>query len=67
MAKEEKIDLDAFFEEMVSLVNERLKKQELVIGNLRKDVNKLKNSISLLNRSSSLKIDKSVLKILKGK
>lgn len=67
MTEEEKIDLDAFLGEMVSLVNERLKKQELVIEGLRRDVDKLKKSISLLNKGSSLKIDKSVLKVLKGK
>lgn len=66
MAKEEKIDLDAFLEEMVSLVNERLKKQELIINGLRKDVNKLERSIYSPNKTGSLKIDKSVLKVLKG-
>lgn len=67
MAEEGKIDLDAFLEEMVSLVNERLKKQELVIDNLRKEVDKLKGGIRSLDRGKSLKIDKSVLKVLKGK
>lgn len=67
MAEEEKIDLDAFLGEMVSLVNERLKKQESTINGLRKDVSKLKMSIYSLSKSGSLKIDKSVLKVLKGK
>lgn len=67
MAEEEKLDLDTFLAEMVSLVNERLKKQESVIEGLRKDMDRLKGNISLLNKGSSLKIDKSVLKVLKGK
>lgn len=67
MTGEEKVDLDAFLDEMVSLVNQRLKKQELVIDNLRKELNRLKNDIHSLDKGSILKIDKSVLKVLKGK
>ena len=66
MAGEEKVELVAFLDEMISLVNERLKKQELVIDNLKKEVDKLKKDIHSLDKGKSLKIDKSVLKILKG-
>ena len=58
------VDINAFLEEMVGLIEERLRKQEAAIGRIESEVRKLKKSLEEPSGRKSA-IDKSVLKILR--
>jgi hypothetical protein len=62
---EEKIDIETFLDEMVSAINERLKKQERSLESIRKDIQLLKRKKKFEKRAIS--VDRSVLEVLKGK
>ncbi len=62
--KEDRVDLNAFLDEMVRLIDERLRKQEASIAKLTADVIKLRKDTEKPSDSDS-KIDKSVLRILR--
>ena len=62
---EEKIDIETFLDEMVSAINERLKKQERSLESIRKDIELLKRKKKFEKRAIS--VDRSVLEVLKGK
>jgi hypothetical protein len=64
---EEYIDINAFLEEMVSMINNRLKKQEETIGRLEADICRLKSLAGKEPKEKPVRIDKSVLKILRQK
>jgi hypothetical protein len=55
-----KIDLEEFLEELVSTLDRRLKSHERAIS-------KLERELSAARSSGGLKMDKSVLKVLRGK
>jgi hypothetical protein len=59
---DEKIDLEKFLEELVSMIEKRLSKQEREISKLRKEVASLKPS-----GKGRLRVDSSVLRVLRGK
>lgn len=60
--KKEEVELNVFLEELISVMNERFKKHESAIAGLKREVSGLKSS----SKQRKLKVDKSVLKILKG-
>jgi hypothetical protein len=62
---DERIDLDEFFEEMVSIIEKRMRKQEAALARLETEINGLKSGLQKLSGRGNLKIDKSVLKVLK--
>ena len=64
-SKEDIIDIDEFLNEMVSLIEKRMKKQEESIREMESEIKKMKASMSGLSKSGEVKIDKSVLKVLK--
>ena len=59
---EEYVDINSFMDEMVTIIEKRLRAQEEVIARIEMDVAGIKKSLSAKN---GVKIDKSVLKILK--
>lgn len=59
---DEKIDLDTFLEELVSVINKRLAEHERAIKNLEIELKSLKKI-----RQGRVKMDSSVLKVLRGK
>jgi uncharacterized protein (DUF3084 family) len=59
---DEKIDLEAFLDEMVNALNRRLKEHERAIRRLEGELASLKAA-----RQSGMKMDRSVLKVLRGK
>ncbi len=59
---DEKIDLEAFLDELVTALNRRLKEHEGAIRRLERELASLKAA-----RQSGIKMDKSVLKVLGGK
>ncbi len=61
---EDYVDINSFLEEMVELIEERLKKQEAVIARIESEVKKLKKSLEKPQERKNV-IDKSVLKILR--
>ncbi|MBN2330402.1 MAG: hypothetical protein JXC85_01175 [Candidatus Aenigmarchaeota archaeon] len=62
---EERIDLDEFFEEMISIIERRMRKQEAAIAKVESEIKDLKSGMQKLSGRGDLKIDKSVLKVLK--
>lgn len=56
---DERMPLDAFLEELVSLIDSRLKEQG-------KSIRKLERELSMLRGSAGPGMDKSVLKVLRG-
>lgn len=62
---EERIDLDEFFEEMISIIEKRMRKQEESMMRMESEIKDLKSGIQKLSGKGDMKIDKSVLKILK--
>lgn len=58
----EYVDINSFLDEMVALIEKRLKAQEEAIARIEFDVDEIKRSIP---EKGPVKIDKSVLKILK--
>jgi hypothetical protein len=61
---EEFVDINSFLEEMVGLIEERLKKQEAAISRIESEVKRLKKSLERPKERKNV-IDKSVLKILR--
>jgi hypothetical protein len=59
---EEYVDINSFMDEMVSIIEKRLRAQEEAIATIEMNVAEIKKSLS---GKSGVKIDKSVLKILK--
>jgi hypothetical protein len=62
---EERIGIDDFFEEMISLIEKRMRKQEESIARMQAEMKELKRGLQQLSGKGELKIDKSVLKVLK--
>jgi uncharacterized coiled-coil protein SlyX len=62
---EERIGISAFLEEMISIIDARLKNQEKTIAAMQSELRRLRQELDEVSRSSGPKIDKSVLKILK--
>lgn len=65
MAREpssEYVDINSFLDEMVALIEKRLKAQEEAIARMEFEVDEIKRSVS---ERGPVKIDKTVLKILK--
>jgi tRNA(Phe) wybutosine-synthesizing methylase Tyw3 len=58
------LDLEAFLDEMVSLINEKFKKQEKRIRDLKKEIEELRKSTE---NKGKIQIDKKVLRVLSGK
>ena len=56
---DERIPLDAFLEELVSVIDKRLKEQA-------KSIRRLDKEVSVLRGSARPGMDKSVLKVLRG-
>ncbi|MCK4714383.1 MAG: hypothetical protein KAT35_02320 [Candidatus Aenigmarchaeota archaeon] len=56
---DERIPLDAFLEELVSVIDKRLKEQG-------KSIRRLEKELSTLRGSARTGMDKSVLKVLRG-
>jgi len=61
---EERIDLDAFLEEMIESINKKFKGQDEKIKELRARLDALKKE---LKSRKEIKVDKSVLNVLRGK
>lgn len=59
----EYIDINAFMEEMVTMVNNRLRKQEEAIKSLESEMARLRKCTDS-RREKGVRIDKSVLKVL---
>jgi hypothetical protein len=58
------VDINSFLEEMVGLIEERLKAQEAAIARIESEVKRLKKSLEKPQERENM-IDKSVLKILR--
>jgi hypothetical protein len=56
-----KIDLESFLDEMVSVLEKRLKEHERAIKRLEKELSALKSG------KGRISVDKSVLRVLRGK
>jgi hypothetical protein len=56
------VDINSFLDEMVALIEKRLKAQEEAIARIEFQVDEIKRSVS---EKGTVRIDKSVLKILK--
>ncbi|MFH0956302.1 MAG: hypothetical protein V1813_00405 [Candidatus Aenigmatarchaeota archaeon] len=59
---EEYVDIDSFMDEMVAIIEKRLRAQEEAIAKVEMNVAEIKKSLS---GKSKVKIDKSLLKILR--
>jgi hypothetical protein len=59
---EEYVDINSFMDEMVAIIEKRLRAQEEAIANIEMNVTEIKRNLSGKN---NVKIDKSVLKILR--
>ena len=57
------VDISSFLEEMVGLIDERMKKQEAAIARVQSELKGFKKSMETDEKGK--KIDKSVLKILR--
>jgi len=61
----ELVDIDEFLEDMIGAISERLKKQEESIRKVQDDVRRLKLALNDISSEGGLRIDKSVLKLLR--
>jgi hypothetical protein len=61
MAREE-VELGVFLQELVDSIGKRLKEQEAEIGALRKEIDAIKRNMD----RPGPRVDKSVLRVLKG-
>ncbi len=59
---DEKIDPEAFLDELVTVLDKRLKEHDRAIKRLERELASLKAA-----RQEGIKMDKSVLKVLRGK
>ncbi len=62
---EDYVTIEAFLEEMVTIINSRLEKQDQRISGIESGTASMKKMIERLSRERNLKIDKSVLKVIK--
>ena len=60
----DKVDLNEFLEEMVRLIDERLRKQETAIARIDADVKRINRTLEKPSEKDN-RIDKSVLRILR--
>ena len=64
--KEDSLEVGAFLEEMISIIDGRLKRQEMSIAELQAGMKQIRSTLSNLSRARpGPMIDKSVLKVLK--
>ncbi len=63
--KEEYVTVEDFLEEMVSVINSRLEKQDHAISTIESHIDSVKKSVDRLSKERNLKIDKSVLRVIK--
>jgi uncharacterized coiled-coil protein SlyX len=64
--KEDYLEVSAFLEEMISLIDRRLKQQERSIAGLQAEMREIRNSLrDVTKERHGTMIDKSVLKVLK--
>lgn len=61
---EDYVSIESFIEEMVSIIEGRLRKQEEAIARMEAEVKALKSSVKK-SAKGELKIDKSVLKVIR--
>jgi hypothetical protein len=59
---DEKLDLESFIEELVSVLDKRLKRNEEAIRQLERELRSLKSA-----GQGGIRMDSSVLKVLRGK
>jgi sugar-specific transcriptional regulator TrmB len=57
---DDKISLEAFLDEMVAALDKRLRQHE-------RDIKNLEREIASLGSKTGIKVDRSVLKVLRGK
>jgi uncharacterized coiled-coil protein SlyX len=60
---EDRMELDAFLEEMIASISKKFKEQEEKINKMEKQLGSLKKEIKLRR----LQMDRSVLRVLRGK
>jgi vacuolar-type H+-ATPase subunit D/Vma8 len=67
MAKKEGdyLDIESFIDEMVSLVEKRLKAQEESIARMSAELKNVKRRVDGLSGKGNVRIDKSLLKVLR--
>jgi hypothetical protein len=63
--EDEYLEINAFLEEMISIIDQRLKRQEKSIARLESEIKRLKGVLDGISKSRGPKIDKTFLKILR--
>ena len=62
---EERVDIETFLKELIAAIDERMKKQEKSLEIIEKEIQSLKKRAK--SSKGKINLDKSVLKVLRGK